>query len=220
MDDGEVGQDIADNFQNPYNPKVDWGNCGSDRRQIFNLALVAQTPKFSSSWMNRILGNWNGSGIFTASTGAYANVVDGSDVSLLGQRGVPGSGGLTDRPNQVGNPFQPGNLGTSTGCPTTLHTLLAWFNSCAFVKQPVGTFGNTGRNSLLGPGRWNFDASIWRTFVVTERLKMDLRFEGFNVFNHPQFGNPNVNLNSSSPLGYISSASAMRIMQAAVKFNF
>lgn len=116
--------------------------------------------------------------------------------------------------------FQPGNLGTSTGCPTTLHTLLAWFNSCAFVKQPVGTFGNTGRNSLLGPGRWNFDASIWRTFVVTERLKMDFRFEGFNVFNHPQFGNPNVNLNSSSPLDYISSASAMRIMQAAVKFNF
>ncbi len=222
LDDGEVGQDISDNFQNPADPKADWGNCSSDRRQIFNLSLVAQTPKFSAAWMNRILGNWNGSGIFTASTGSYANVTDGSDVSLIGQRGVPGSGGFTDRPNQVGNPFQAGNLPGNTACtgPQTLHTLLAWFNPCAFVKQPTGTFGNTGRNSLLGPGRWNFDASIWRTFVLTERIKMDLRFEGFNVFNHPQFGNPNVNLNSSSPLGYISSASAMRIMQAAVKFNF
>jgi hypothetical protein len=222
LDDGEVGQDIADNFQNPYNPRADWGNCGSDHRQIFNLSLVAQSPKFSSRWMNRVLGNWNGSGIFTALTGGYNNVVDGTDVSLLGQRGVPGSGGYTDRPNQVGNPFEAGNLPGNSTCvgPAVVHTTVSWFNPCAFETEPKGTFGDTARDSLLGPGHWNFDAAVWRTFVVTERLKMDLRFEGFNVFNHPQFGNPNVNLSSSSPLGYISSASPMRIMQAAVKFNF
>jgi hypothetical protein len=223
LDDGEVGQDIADSFQNPANPKADWGNCGSDRRQIFNLSLVAQSPKLSSSWMNRILGNWNGSGIFTATTGSYSNVSDGSDVSLIGQRGVPGSGGFTDRPNQVGDPFMAGNLSGNSTCvgPTAVHTLLSWFNPCAFVKQPTATFGDTGRNTLLGAGHWNFDAAVWRTFVITERLKMDFRFEGFNVFNHPQFGNPNVSLASSSPLGYISSTSnSMRIMQAAVKFNF
>jgi hypothetical protein len=222
LDDGEVGQDIADSFQNPANPKADWANCGSDRRQIFNLSLVAQSPKLSSRWMNRVLGNWNGSGIFTASTGAYNNVSDGSDVSLVAQRGVPGSGGYTDRPNQVGNPFMTGTLPGNSGCagPTAVHTLLSWFNPCAFVKQTAGTFGNAGRNSLLGPGRWNFDASIWRTFALRENLKMDFRVEAFNAFNHAQFGNPNTSLASSSPLGYISSASAMRIMQAAIKLNF
>jgi len=223
LDDGEVGQDISDNFQNPANPKADWGNCGSDRRQIFNLSLVVQSPKFSSHWMNAVLGNWNGSGIFTASTGAYSNVSDGSDVSLLGQRGVPGSGGFTDRPNQVGNPFQAGNLAGNATCtgPTAVQTLAAWYNPCAFVKEPTGTFGNTGRNTLLGPGHWNFDTAVWRTFDMTERLKMDFRVEGFNVFNHPQFGNPIVSLASSSPLGFISSTSnTMRIMQVALKLTF
>jgi hypothetical protein len=223
LDDGEVGQDISDNFQNPANPKADWGNCGSDRRQIFNLSLVVQSPKFSSHWMNAVLSNWNGSGIFTASTGAYSNVSDGSDVSLLGQRGVPGSGGFTDRPNQVGNPFQAGNLAGNATCtgPTAVQTLAAWYNPCEFVKEPTGTFGNTGRNTLLGPGHWNFDTAVWRTFDLTERLKMDFRVEGFNVFNHPQFGNPIVSLASSSPLGFISSTSnTMRIMQVALKLTF
>ena len=64
------------------NLKAEWGNCASDRRQILNLSLVAQTPKFESPWMERLVGNWNASGIFTASTGSYVNVTDGSDISL------------------------------------------------------------------------------------------------------------------------------------------
>jgi carboxypeptidase family protein len=219
LDDGEVGQDISDNFQNPANPKADWGNCGFDRRQVFNLSLVAQTPKFSSTWMRRILGNWTASGIFTDTTGSYNNVSDGSDVSLVGQRGVPGSGGFTDRPNQVGDPFMSGAIGSCTD-NAPVRTILNWFNTCAFAKQATATFGSAARDSLVGPGHWNFDTAVWRTFAVTERLKMDFRFEGFNVFNHPQFGNPAVSLSSPGTFGKISSGNPMRILQAAIKVNF
>jgi hypothetical protein len=224
LDIGEVGQDITANFQNPANPKGDWGNCSFDRRHIFNLSLVTQTPHFSSEWTQRILGNWNGSGIFTASSGGWANVITGSDVSLIGLGGVPGSGGAgNDRPNQVGDPFATGTIAGCSG-PSQVKTTIHWFNTCAFQKQAAGTFGNTSRNSLLGPGSWNFDAAIWRTFPLTERFKLDFRFEGFNVFNHPQFGLPNVNLGTTTTFGLINTTSTgvnnQRIGQAALKLNF
>jgi hypothetical protein len=176
--------------------------------------------------MERLVGNWNASGIFTASTGSYVNVTDGSDISLIGLGGVPGTGGAgNDRPNQVGDPFTAGTIAANSTCaaPTKVHTTLAWFNNCAFAKQQALTFGNTARNSLLGPGRWNFDTAIWRTFPIRESLKLDFRVEGFNIFNHPQFGNPATSLAGTSTLGRITSiatGSNPRIMQAALKLTF
>ena len=192
LDDGEVGQDIVPSFQNPANPKADWGNCSFDRRGIFNLSLVGQSPHFKNSRAQLIVGSWTASGIFTASTGPYQTVTSGSDVSLIGQSGVPGSSSLNDRPNQVGTPFIAGAVLNNSSCiaPTQVKTAAHWFNTCAFATQTKGTFGNTGRNTLLGPSVWNFDTALWRTFRLTERFKLDFRGEAFNVFNHPQLGNP------------------------------
>lgn len=223
LDDGEIGQDIVPSFQNPANPKADWGNCSFDRRGIFNLSLVAQSPRFASSWAERIVGNWNGSGIFTASSGAYQTITDGTDISLIGQSGVPGSSSYNDRPNQVGDPFIAGTVTNNSGCaaPAQVKTIAHWFNQCAYPVQPAGTFGNTARQSLIGPSVWNFDTAIWRTFPMTERFKLDLRGEGFNVFNHPQFGLPGVALNSTTTLGRITTtANNMRILQVAAKVIF
>jgi hypothetical protein len=224
LDDGELGQDIAASYQNPANPKGNWGNCANDRRQILNLSMVAQTPKFSSSWTERFVGNWNASGIFTASTGAYSNVIDGSDISLIGLGGVPGTGGTgNDRPNSVGNPFVGGTVAANPTCvaPAQVQTLAAWFNPCAFQVQPATTFGNTARDSLLGPGKWNFDTALWRTFPIRESLKVDFRAEAFNLFNHPQFGNPATTLSTTSSLGRITTTvNNQRIMQLALKLTF
>lgn len=224
LDEGEIAQDIGDSSQDPANPKGDWGNCGFDRRQIANLSLVAEMPKFTSSWMQRLLGNWSSSGIFTAATGGYLNVTDGSDVSLVGLGGVPGTGGTgNDRPNQVGDPFTAGTISSNPTCvgPSKVHTSLHWFNPCAYEKQAPLMFGNTARNSLLGPGRWNLDAAVWRTFPLTERYKMDFRAEAFNLFNHPQFGNPATTLSNTSTLGRITTTSyGPRILQVALKFTF
>ena len=98
-------------------------------------------------------------------------------------------------------------------------TILQWFNTSAFQKQAAGTYGNAGRNIVTGPGSWNLDAALWRTFPIRENLKLDLRWEAFNVLNHTRFGNPNTVL-SNGTFGQITTALDPRIMQAAMKVTF
>jgi hypothetical protein len=190
-DQGEIGQDITNAFQNPSNRKGEWGNCAADRRRIFNLSLVALSPKYHDRVMEAVVGNWQASGIFTASSGSYLNVTDGGDLSF--------SGVGSDRPVEVGNPFAAGTIAGNPGCtgPTNVKLVTSWFNPCAFTAQPYQTFGTLGRDSLLGPGNWNFDAAIWRTFPITERFKLDFRAEAFNAFNHLQIGNPGTGVYST-----------------------
>jgi len=61
----------------------------------------------------------------------------------------------------------------------------------AFTLQPAGRRGNLGRNTLIGPGIFGFDASLAKTFRIDERRRLEFRSELFNVFNHPNFGVPN-----------------------------
>jgi Carboxypeptidase regulatory-like domain len=217
LDTGEIGQDVGASFQNPNNRKAEWGNCGTDRRQVFNLILLGQMPKFSSAWMQRLVGNWSASTIFTHRTGSYSTVSDGrgQDISLTGVG--------NDRPNQVGDPFQAGTVAANASCsaPSQVRTLQNWFNPCAYEKQAPLTFGNTGRNTLLGPGAWNLDMSLSRSFPLTERFNLHFRAEAFNIFNHPQFGNPGTSLSSTSSLGRITSTvNNNRILQVALRLTF
>ena len=67
----------------------------------------------------------------------------------------------------------------------------AWFNRGAFRTNAIGTIGNGGRNQLRGPGGWNLDYSLFKNFFAfTERAKLQIRGEMFNVFNHARLGNP------------------------------
>jgi hypothetical protein len=232
LDQGEIGQDIGNAYQNPFNRKADWGACSFDRRKIYNLSLVAMSPHHSERALQAILGDWQGSGIFTATSGSWLNLTDGEDESLTGVG--------ADRPDEVGNPFKPGAVGANPSCvaPTAIHTLKAWFNPCAFAMAPLGSYGTLGRNAIQGPGNWNFDAAIWRTFPISERFKLDFRAEAFNAFNHMEIGNPATALftgllNNSNPpnglanlstsAGFISSSvspTSQRIMQFALKLTF
>ena len=209
LDQGEANQDITDLYQNPNNRRAEWGNCASDRRQIFNLSLVAQSPLYNQKWLQRVAGDWTASGIFTAASGPWLNVIDGTDVSLTGVG--------NDRPNVVGNPS------------VANQTIAQWFNTAAFQVQAPGTFGNAGRNIILGPGTWNFDAGLWRSFSITERLKLEIRGEGFNVLNHTRWAsvggsaatnNPGTSLASGTTYGKITNALDPRIMQVAMKLTF
>ncbi len=211
---GEGGQDIGNNFSNPNNPRMDFGNCGQDRRQLLNISVVAQTPKLSNPWMERLLGGWSASTIYTAATGSPFNVADGSDISLTGVN--------SDRPNIVGDPWTAGTVSANSACvaPAELRTLGHWYNNCAFVKQASGTYGNGGRNNMTGPGRWNVDAAIWRTFRIAEKYKFDFRGEGFNVLNHANWGNPSASLNTGVPGQITTASNTARILQVALKLTF
>jgi hypothetical protein len=61
-----------------------------------------------------------------------------------------------------------------------------WFNTGAFV-QPIYQFGTVGRNTMIGPGLSNIDATVARTFRIREKLKLQFRVEIFNLANHSNY---------------------------------
>jgi hypothetical protein len=65
-----------------------------------------------------------------------------------------------------------------------------WFNPGAFANPAAGGFGDARRNSLIGPGYSNVDLSLAKEFSITERLKVEIRGDAYNAFNHVNYGNP------------------------------
>ena len=94
-----------------------------------------------------------------------------------------------------------------------------YFNKAAFKVNAIGTIGTGRRNQLTSPGGWNADTSIFKTFSASERLKLQLRGEFFNMFNHTRLGVPNGTV-TSPQFGRITSAYDPRIVQVAAKAIF
>ncbi len=193
---GDLGGPLT---QNPYNRNAERGNCGFDLRNSFNLSFVVESPHFTGRWTDRVLGGWKLAPILTAHSGVWFTPVTGLDNSLTGI-------GL-DRPNVVGNPYV---RNTNT---------LQWLNANAFVPNPLGTFGNVGSDSLVGPMFVNIDAAVSKLFTIRERQRLELRFEFFNMLNHANFGNPDNNLQDNT-FGQILSDAGPRILQFAMKYTF
>src|SRR5471032_2677158 len=105
-----------------------------------------------------------------------------------------------------------------------------WINAAtgALVAPPTdanGKFlrpGTLGRNHFYGPGYGTWDASLFKNFTLTERVKLQFRTEGFNILNHPQFANPDANLGdlSSGNFGVINSTRAFTERQIQFAFRF
>ena len=105
-----------------------------------------------------------------------------------------------------------------------------YFNTAAFQRAAPGTFGNSGRNILQGPGVNNVDMGLSKSFRFKERYRVQFRWEMFNAFNRATFDNPNNSVTSGS-FGRITSTKGSgagyeqglfgyppRVMQAALKF--
>ncbi len=178
------------------------GNCvetGTDRRHIFNLSGAAETPRFSNQTLRIIGSGWRLSPIFRVLSGSFMSVTTNQDRAL--------SGTVNQRVNQiVGNPY---------GDKTPKNYL----NPAAFALPDMGSLGNVGRGSIKGPGTWQFDAALSRTFTVHEAQKMEFRAEAFNITNSLRLNSPTTNLNSNI-FGQITSAQDPRILQFALKYIF
>jgi hypothetical protein len=168
-------------------------------RHLFNASFLLASPRFSGSTAQAVLGNWELSGIITKRSGLIYNVTSGRDNSLtaMGQ----------DRPNLVADP--------AIDSPTVER----WFNTSAFVANGPGQYGNVGRNTIEGPGAFNFDLALMRRFQIREGHTLQVRGEAFNVLNHPTFGGPVTGL-TNAQFGRILSAADPRILQFALKYNF
>jgi carboxypeptidase family protein len=190
-------------WQDPNNRRLERGNCVTaaqrDRRHLFNLSAVAEIPNFSNRTLKIIGSGWRFSPIFRILSGEYMTITTNQDRALTAITG--------QRVNQIlGNPY-----GTKA--------FDNYLNSRAFELPAMGTLGNVGIGSIAGPGTWQFDTAVSRTFQVTERQKLEIRAEAFNVTNSTRLDNPTTNLNSNT-FGQITSAKDPRILQFALKYVF
>jgi hypothetical protein len=202
LDIADTANDLAfPQYQNPINPSADYGNCTYDHRQLFNTSIVAVSPKkWIEAWVRRVLSDWSLSAIISSRTGDYINPVSGADNSRTGV-------GL-DRPNFV----KPSRLST--------RTITKWFDTTAFTANPLGTFGNAQRNSILGPAYVDLDLGFGRSFKFTESRDFQFRAESFNVLNHTNFLDPGSNLSAASSYGRVTSSNDPRIIQLSAKIHF
>jgi Carboxypeptidase regulatory-like domain/TonB dependent receptor len=197
-----MGNHPNNTYTNATDRRADRGNCVSDRRHIFNLTAVAETPQFSNRTVRVLATGWRLSGIYRKSAGSLLNITAGTDRALNGigsQRAI----------QVLQNPF-----GDKSAGPRA-----RYLNPAAFAIPALGTVGNVGRNSIQGPGTWAFDVALSRVFRVRENQRLEFRAESYNVTNTFRPGNPSSGVNSNT-FGVIRTALDPRLMQFALKYVF
>jgi hypothetical protein len=187
-------------YLDPNNSKFDRGNCTSDRRQLFNLTALAQTPQFANRTLHALASGWRLSGIYRKSSGSWLTITSGLDRVLSGFAG-------NQRPNQV--------LAT----PYANRDGLNYLNIAAFAQPALGTLGNMRPFNVEGPGTWQLDMALSRTFQVREEQNVEVRAETFNLTNSLIRLNPSTNINQNT-FGQINSSTNARVMQFALKYVF
>jgi hypothetical protein len=220
----------------PGTQKLDWGLSQLNLNDSFTASILYELPfgkgkAYGGGWSgipNAILGNWQTNLILRATSGFPLFVVDSTNPSgtFFSYNGF-----TFDRPNEVGNPNQPGPVAANPTCnaPTQVHTISAWFNPCAFVSAPAGELGTNVRAPLYGPRFVNADFSLIKDFPLTFREGMGLQFQAefFNLFNHPQYfmggigGSGQQDIGSTSSFGVINNTvNNPRLIQFALKLKF
>jgi len=197
---------LTDVLPNNYDDKSYWGRSDFDRTHVFILNSIYDVPwlKGNSTWTRRILGNWEFSGVFQAQSGTPFSVRNNVDYAGVGA----GSG------NQFWN-----QVGDSSVKTTGFTDSAVWFNKNAFAVPAAGTFGIQERNSLRNPGFWNVDGALRKNFITYETQLLQLRFEFFNVFNHPNWSGA-VSNPTSGAFGLVTGKSGNRAIQLAAKYIF
>jgi hypothetical protein len=208
---------------NPYCfPKCDYASSSYDARQRLVISYVYQIPGFHGDWIvSRLTRGWAITGITTFQTGFPLDIADLSEPS-----GGCQAGDFTcwDGPNQVAPVHYLNPRSTGMWFDPSAFAQVACAPSCpAAGVSPTSAvaYGNAPRNPLRGPGINNFDFLLYKDTAITERMKVQLRLEAYNIFNHTQF-DPNGVVTDviAGNFGAITAAENPRLMQIAAKFIF
>jgi hypothetical protein len=215
-----AGSNEATTAENNFSFAQERGDNSSDERHVLSVNAIWQIPiganrrlNFRGSRvLNSIFGNWQIAGFenyhsglpinvtvsrnnvvyFNPNTGVYTTnpVVIGGVVQTVPVINLPGGGQSrgTQRPDLIPgvNPYVNGSTGF-------------WLNPAAFAIPKPGTFGNLQRNGLRGPGFSQLDMTLSRDFSITEGKKFTLRWDVYNIFNHPNLSNPSSVLGGGLP---------------------
>ncbi len=168
---GTYGLDGGGISSQPFNVAVDRGLSNFNHTHNFRVSGIYNLPVHASGFVGGLVNGWQVVGVFTYLSGAPFNPTSAPN------RAFTGTGSNAGRPNWV------------AGCNlySGFETLSAWFNTACFALQPIGTYGNAGRDTIIGPNLWNLDNSLTKDFRIKEAATVQLRAEAFNIMNHPSF---------------------------------
>jgi hypothetical protein len=209
LDDTQTLLDLMGaGIQDAFNRHAEKGNANYDIRHRFVTSYAYELPigkgkrlvNRGGAW-NALVGGWQINGILAIQAGHPITPIFNVNVS---------NAGGAQRPDRIA----PGVI------PYSDRTVERWFDTKAFIS-PVGfAFGNSGRNIITGPRLAQWDFSLFKSIPVTERVRLQLRVESFNFFNHPNFGLPNGAIGTAAAGTVSSTVGSPRQNQFALKLLF
>ena len=184
----------------PFNLGAMRGLATIDRPHIFAANLIYTTPGLQN--MNRIvrhsLGDWQLSTIVNVSSGTpYTPVINSFSAAGSGVNDLSGIG--------LGNGAYRPDIVAGQSCRNASFKNFQWINPNRYTLNgfQLGTIGTSPVGDCFGPGVSRTDFSVAKNFQITERIKMQFRMDFFNLFNHPQYNNPNNgNTNGYASIGF------------------
>jgi hypothetical protein len=232
-------------WENDYNPRLNWGPCYYDQRNILTSYVTYALPfghgkQFGHDMnpaLNAVLGNWE--------IGAIVTLHSGNSLTFNNFGGW-GVGGNSDNTNGIG----PETLSDLPDCNGSVRILnqkvpasggtpayTQYVDPSSLSPAAPNTFGTCTPGNARGPAYENFDLSLHKDFLITESKRLEFRIEGLNAFNHPVwtfFGGPDngtfdpgtyslvngVPVSSNSNFGKYSGAQGARELQFGLKFYF
>ena len=154
---------------NPYNNNADRGRSTFDRTHVLRINSTYELP-FTK---NQIVKGWKLSGIWSQNTGAPTTLTNG-----FSRAGVGGNSGGADRPN----------LAPNCSADPIVGKISQWYDTSCYTLPAVGTLGNVGRTTIVGPAFKNMAFSLLkdtRIPKISETFDIQFRAEVANLFNHP-----------------------------------
>jgi outer membrane receptor protein involved in Fe transport len=192
IDDASDGEDFVPNASQPNDSSApighNRGNSNFDIRHRFTWNFIYEFPNPAN--MKKLTNGWGLNGIVTVQSGQPFQL----NYNFETHDDFDGSGQGFGRPDVVAPVHyssDPANFLDLTSFAAPCTPVATGFTGSDQNCVPGSRhFGNEGRNSLLGPNFRQFDFSLFKNTAITERLKMELRFEAYNILNHPNFANP------------------------------
>jgi hypothetical protein len=206
---GDTGADFSGDttltIQDFFNVRANRGPSAGDVVHRFAAEYVYELPRFAnlSSPLRHVIGGWQTSGVFIATTGEPLTITQPSGISA-------------SRPDYIGgDPILPNYRDT-----------LQYLNRAAFARVPVVAAsgapvrpGNVGVGAVRAPGRWDLNLSLGKNFSITEQVRLQVRADTFNFFNHTNLSGVVTNVTSST-FGRATSTTGARVIQLNARLSF
>ena len=194
---------------NVFNFRSQYALSDFQAKHIASISWLWELPRVTAgNGIVRAAANgWQVNGLVSLRSGLPINPVLGSDRAL--------SGTPNQRPDVIGNPVLSGDRPRGD-------RVLQFFDRTAFALPAVGTYGDEGRNALLGPASAATNLAVFRSFPLPlrEGMRLQFRSEFFNLFNSVNLSNPNTSFSAGANFGRITAAGDARVIQFALKLLF